>query len=88
MKSRLRPFYGLCYALLQCMQLNLHPVAGWGTHFLAAAQSMSWPGATPHFEGRSRPTLRCCCMLARSMTSCRFCRRLCEGPNEQSLELL
>src|SRR5712692_247169 len=54
------------------------------TLFLAAARILGWPGATPHFEGRSRPTLQRYCMHARSIISCRFCRRLCEAPDEES----
>ncbi len=84
MKSRLRQFLGLRYAPLRCISHDLLAVARCRAYFLAAAKTMFWPGATPHFEGRSRPTLLRCCILARSIPSYRFCRRRCEDPDEES----
>ncbi len=82
MKSRLRKF--LRSPLRPPAVHVAESAASCAPYLLAATKTLFWPGATPHFEGRSRPTLQRKCMVARSISSCRSCRRLCEGPDEES----
>src|SRR5712692_6292688 len=84
MKSRLRQWSG---SPLRSPAMHLAASAGGcalRVLFLGGGKDPGLAGSDPHFEGRSRPTVLRSCFLARSMTSCRSCRRPCEGPNEQS----